>query len=134
MALTRSFRDTVAARARHDAGFRAALFEEALQAILDGDLAAARGLLRDCINATVGFDSLSVEAGIPAKSLMRMVGPRGNPTLRNLAIMVRVIQEQAGIRAQANVYGADACADAPVIMASSSRDVGIGAETQGDAR
>jgi hypothetical protein len=59
MALTRSFRETVADRARHDGAFRAALIEESIQAMLDGDLVGARDLLRDCINATVGFDALS---------------------------------------------------------------------------
>lgn len=45
--LTRSFRDTVVARARHDSAFRAALIEEAQEAIRDGKLEEARVLLRD---------------------------------------------------------------------------------------
>ena len=44
--LTRSFRDTVADRARRSPGFVAALVEEARQALADGDTETARKLLR----------------------------------------------------------------------------------------
>jgi DNA-binding phage protein len=109
MALTRSFRDTVAARARHDVEFRVALFEEALQAVFDGQMDDAKILLRDCINATVGFEVLAETSGVPVKSLMRMVGPRGNPTLKNFVGMVQAIQIQTGIKAQARVVDPNAC-------------------------
>lgn len=103
MALTRSFRETVAARAQHDPAFRAALLEEALQSVLDGDLEEAKSLLRDCINATVGFDSLSESTHLSVKSLMRMVGPNGNPTLRNFVLIVSTLQERSGVRAHVEV-------------------------------
>ena len=49
----------------------------------------------DNINATMGFDELAREVGTPPKSLMRMLGPRGNPQARNLlrviAHLLRVI-------------------------------------------
>ena len=51
--LTRSFRDTVADRTRHSPGFVAALVEEAMQALADGDTATARTLLRDVAGATL---------------------------------------------------------------------------------
>ena len=103
MALTRSFRETVAVRARHDAAFRDALLEEALQAVFDGDLDEARELIRDCINATVGFHGLSTATHLPVKSLMRMVGPRGNPSLRNFALIVHTLQEHSGTKAHVEV-------------------------------
>jgi DNA-binding phage protein len=104
MALTRRFRDTVAARAKHDAAFRAALFEEAIQALLDGETEEAKTLLRDCINATVGFDALAYSINLPVKSVMRMVGPDGNPTLKNFGLIVSAIQIEIGMKAQAQVY------------------------------
>ena len=64
MALTRDFRETVAARAARDPAFKAALLQEALQAFIEGDVAAGLVLLRDCINATVGFGALSKETHI----------------------------------------------------------------------
>ena len=36
-------------------------------------------MLRDCINATIGFEELGVLTNKPPKSLMRMFRPSGNP-------------------------------------------------------
>src|ERR1700761_2410442 len=80
MALTRDFRQTVQARATRDPAFRRALFQEAVQTLLQGDSEAGRAAMRDYINATVGFEKLSVALGRPQKSLMRMFGRGGNPT------------------------------------------------------
>jgi DNA-binding phage protein len=99
MALTRDFRETVVARAARDPAFKAALLREALQALIEGDVAAGRILLRDCINATVGFGALSKETHIPEKSLMRMVSPRGNPSANNLFAMVAALQHQTHVEA-----------------------------------
>jgi DNA-binding phage protein len=99
MALTRDFRETVAARAARDPAFKAALLQEALQAFIEGDVAAGLVLLRDCINATIGFRALSKETHIPEKSLMRMVSPRGNPSARNLSAMVAALQHQTRVEA-----------------------------------
>jgi hypothetical protein len=74
MALTRSFGETVARCARSDEAFRAALVEEAVQNILDGDMKTGRGQLRDVVNATIGFDALAAATGLPKTSLMRMLG------------------------------------------------------------
>ncbi len=103
MALTRSFRDTVAARAQHDAAFRAALLEEVFQALLEGDMPTARALLRDCINATIGFARLSEATHKPAKSLMRMVGPHGNPSADTLIAVLRAVQQSAGLHAHIEI-------------------------------
>ncbi len=58
MALTRNFKDTVKARAERDPEFRVALLEEALDAFLNADLDTGKVLLRDYVNATVGFEQL----------------------------------------------------------------------------
>jgi hypothetical protein len=55
MPLTRSFRETVQARARRDIKFRQALLDEAMQALLDGDLEYGRAALRSYIRVTSGF-------------------------------------------------------------------------------
>ena len=55
MALTRDFKDTVVARAQRDPRFREMLFTEAINAYLGGDTAAGKAILRDLVNATVGF-------------------------------------------------------------------------------
>ena len=98
MPLTRSFRATVAERAKREPEFRVALLEEATQALADGDTETARTLYRDVANAILGFPALSGETGIPEKSLMRMLGPNGNPSLANLGSIVRALNKHAGIR------------------------------------
>ena len=57
--------------------FRKALLREAAECLLNGDLGTGRGLLRNYVNATVGFGKLATRTRIPAKSLMRMLGPKG---------------------------------------------------------
>src|SRR6266478_6998472 len=98
MALTRSFRETVQARARRDVKFRQALLTEAMQALLDGDLEEGRAALRSCINATVGFEKLGTVLGRSPKSLMRMFGPSGNPKAENLLSVIGVLQDETGVR------------------------------------
>jgi DNA-binding phage protein len=100
MALTRDFKETVQARATKDRAFREALLQEAVQALLEGEAAIGRAVLRDYVNATVGFERLSVETGTPVKSLMRMFGPRGNPQAKHLVAVLEVIQRLTGVRLQ----------------------------------
>ena len=50
------------------------------------------------INATLGFTKLSDIARRSAKSLMRMLGPRGNPQARNLFEIVAYLQQAEGVR------------------------------------
>jgi DNA-binding phage protein len=59
----------------------------------------ARAILRDYIKATVGFEKLGEATGMPAKSLIRMLGPRGNPQARNLFGIIGYLQKQAGVEA-----------------------------------
>ena len=80
MALTRSFKETVQARVLADRKFREALLREGIDAMLGGDVDTGKAILRDYINATVGFTELAEATQIPSKSLMRMLGPAGNPS------------------------------------------------------
>lgn len=100
MPLTRSFRETVQARARRDVKFRQALLADAVQALFDGNLEEGRSALRSCINAMIGFEKLSDALGRSPKSLMRMFGPSGNPTAKYLLGVIGVLQEDAGVRLQ----------------------------------
>ena len=97
MALTRSFRDTVRARVASDPAFKQALLTEGLNALLEGDVATGKAVLRDYINATIGFESLGQAVGTPAKSLMRMFSPRGNPSADNLFAVIRSLQAASGV-------------------------------------
>ena len=100
MPLTRSFKETVQARVQRDAAYREALLREGVDAMLSGDLDTGKAILRDYINATVGFEALSAATGTPPKSLLRMFGPRGNPQASNLFAVLGHLQQQTGVRLQ----------------------------------
>ena len=96
MALTRDFKETVKARAERDAAFREALLTEAVEQLIAGEVGKA--VLRDYINATVGFEKLAKATGTPSKSLMRMFGPKGNPRANNLFAVIGKLQRVSGVR------------------------------------
>lgn len=97
MALTRSFKDSVKARAERDPVFGDALLTEAVDQFLAGDLDTGKAVLRDYINATIGFERLAAETGSSSKSLMRMLSPAGNPTANNLFSVLHTVQKAAGV-------------------------------------
>ena len=72
MTVTRSFRDTVQTRAAADPDYRYGLLTESMDSMLSGDLETGKALLRDYINATIGFEPLAEAVGKSPKSLMRM--------------------------------------------------------------
>lgn len=98
MALTRSFNDTVRSRAQADPEFRHALLREAVESLLEGDLILGKAVLRDYINATLGFEGLSSAIGTPSKSLHRMFSPQGNPSSANLLGVINALQQAEKIR------------------------------------
>lgn len=63
-----------------------------------GDTATVKTILRDYINATVGFAEVAEATHIPSKSLMRMLGPTGNPGADNLLEIVNFLQNREGVR------------------------------------
>jgi DNA-binding phage protein len=83
MALTRDFREIVMARVRKDPEFRSELIVEATNALLEGDVETGKGLLRDYLNATESLPAIASELNMHEKSIRRMLGPKGNPTLKN---------------------------------------------------
>lgn len=98
MPLTRDFKDTVRARAQRDAAFRRALLQEGIECLLSGDVETGKIVLRDYINATMGFEELGSRTERSPKSLMRMFGPAGNPQARNLFEVISCIQQYEGIQ------------------------------------
>jgi len=98
MPLTRDFKETVRARVERDPKFRKELLREGVEAMLAGDVGTAKAILRDYINATLGFADLATATRIPSKSLMRMLGPAGNPRADNLFEIVSILQRREGVR------------------------------------
>ena len=98
VALTRDFKETVQARVRRDPAFRRALLEEGVRCLFVGDVETGKAVFRDYINATIGFEELGRLTAKPAKSLMRMLGPRGNPQARNLFEVIGHLQRRERIQ------------------------------------
>ncbi|WP_133512272.1 DNA-binding protein [Candidatus Thiosymbion oneisti] len=97
MPLTRDFKDTIEARAERDPTFRIALLEEALDAFLNADLETGKLLLRDCVNATLGFETLGVQLHKSPESLMRMLSTEGNPRVDSLFAVVSHLKTHEGV-------------------------------------
>ena len=98
MALTRNSNETIRARVQRDPGFREAFLREGIENFLSDDVETGKIIVRDFINATVGFPKLSEITHRSAKSLMRMLGPHGHPQAKNLFEIVKYFQETEGVQ------------------------------------
>jgi DNA-binding phage protein len=106
MALTREFKETVAARVQTDPAFARALLDEAITLFLDGEPDSAKLVLRDLVNATVGFEALAEEIHKPAKSLHRMLSASGNPTMSNISAVFAAVKRALRVEVRAQVVAA----------------------------
>ncbi len=97
MAITRDFKETIKNRALKDQEFRKAILTESIECMLAGDTKTGKALLRNYINAVVGFERLGQAMDKGSKSLMRMLSDKGNPTADNYFQIVSFLQEQEGI-------------------------------------
>lgn len=94
------------ARVRREPHFAKSLLEEAAMLFFNGEPEVARLLLRDLVNATVGFEALATATGKPAKSLHRMLSKNGNPTMDNLAAVLAVVRQELGVEIKARSVSA----------------------------
>jgi DNA-binding phage protein len=106
MALTRDFKETIADRVVRDPKFAQALLDEAATLFLNGEPHTARLVLRDLVNASVGFEKLAQETKTPSKSLHRMLSDRGNPSMDNLAAIFGVVRKRLGVSIRAHAVKA----------------------------
>jgi DNA-binding phage protein len=102
MALTRNFKQTVIERVERDPEFAKALLDEAATLFLSGEPETARLILRDLVNATVGFEQLAVLTDKPSKSLHRMLSPKGNPSMDNLAAIFGAVRARLKVGIEAH--------------------------------
>jgi len=100
LALTRHFRETVAARIQKDARYRRALLIESVNTFLAGDIDIGKAILRDYINATIGFETLAEKMGKDSKSIHRMLGTAGNPRADNIFLIFKILQDEDNITLQ----------------------------------
>lgn len=101
MPLTRDFKETIVERAKRDKKFRRGMLMRGITLIIAGnkeDVQTGKAFIRDYINATIGFASLSKRTGIPKESLMRMLSPSGNPGLNNLNQVTQTLLASEGVK------------------------------------
>ncbi|MEY2984157.1 MAG: hypothetical protein RLZZ568_774 [Cyanobacteriota bacterium] len=96
--LTKESAETVQARLQDDQEFAIALFNEAIAALFNSEPELTRLILRDLVNATIGFEALATLTDRPSKSLHRMLSPSGNPTMDNLTLILKTLQAKLNIQ------------------------------------
>ena len=97
MGLTRPFIESVKERADKDPEFRAAMLAEASECFLNGEIDVAKVMLRDYVNATIGFQALATVVNKKPQSLMRMLSKTGNPRAENLSFLIASLQKHEGV-------------------------------------
>ena len=106
MALTRNFKQSVVERVERDPQFATALLDEAATLFLSGEPETARLILRDLVNATIGFERLAAVTEKPSKSLHRMLSPKGNPNMDNLAAIFGAVRHWLKVTFEVHTIGA----------------------------
>lgn len=102
MALTRDFKQTMVERVERDPDFAKALLDEAATLFLSGESETARLILRELVNTTIGFEQLAVVTDKPSKSLHRMLSPKGNPSMDNLAAIFGAVRTRLNVGLEAH--------------------------------
>lgn len=103
MVLTRHFKETIQKRVKADPKFAQTLFNEAISLFLTGEPETAKIILRDLVNATIGFEELAAEINKPNKSLHRMLSNTGNPTMSSLSAIFAAICKSLKVRVTVKV-------------------------------
>lgn len=106
MALTRNYKETILAELQNDREFRKATYAEALSALQENEVSVALSMLRDLVHATLTFKGLAKKTGLNEKSLHRMLGEHGNPTVRNIGLILKAIHEDLGFVPQVSIAAA----------------------------
>jgi DNA-binding phage protein len=98
MISTRRYSETIIARIKREPKFARLLYASAINAILEGETAEALSILRDLVHAEISFKELARQTGLGEKSLHQMLNRNGNPTARNLGVIIKSIAEDLGIK------------------------------------
>lgn len=105
MGRTRPHTATLRERTKNNPKLRAAVLAEASELFLSGDITAAKYMLRDYVNATIGFQALGKATNINPKNLMRMLSEKGNPTATKLTALLVSLQQHEGIHLEVRATG-----------------------------
>lgn len=97
MPLTRNFKETVVEMAQCDPDFRVGLLTEAVECLISNEVSVAKSLLRDYVNATLGFQKLGQMVDKSPSNLMRMLSDNGNPNIENMSLLLSAVRQHEGV-------------------------------------
>ena len=103
-ALATPFDDTVRELAADDPQFRVELLIAATEAIVAGDLDETKAALRTYIKATRGYKHIADLIDVHPKSLIRMLGPEGNPRASTLVDLLSRVAEIENVRLEVSAH------------------------------
>ncbi len=98
MPLTKDFKTTIVARARRDSGFSEGLLTESIESMFNGELEVGKEIIRDLINASIGFEELGDRVETSPQSLMGMFSGKGNPQSSNVFAVIDALRQHEGVR------------------------------------
>lgn len=78
------------------------MLDDAVTAFLNGEPHVSRLVLRDLVNASIGFEELSAETKRPSKILHRMHSETGNTSMDNLAAIFGTVRRRLGVAFEAH--------------------------------
>ena len=105
---TRDYRETILERARCDPKFRELMLVDGVQCLLGGEVNVATIMLRDYIEATIGYEKLGTLTSTPPESLACMFGKKGTASASDLLKVISCIQQHEGIQLEVKVVPAEA--------------------------
>jgi DNA-binding phage protein len=97
------YKDSLKAMTARNPHMATEMFEDAINALLAGELDEGRLLLRQYVNATIGFGELARRTGKTDKNLIRALGPNGSPTAANLFQIIQACMKAEGVTVAAHV-------------------------------
>ncbi len=100
---TVSWKDSLKDMVARNPHFADEMLEDALNSILSGEVDEGRILLRNYVNATIGFQELARRTGKHDKNLMRTLSRTGNPTAANLFEIIQACTKAEGVTITARV-------------------------------
>ena len=98
MPLTRDFKETIQARIESDPVFREELFKEGIECLLSGDVDTGKAVLRDYINATIGFPGAwRIDREISQEPDADVRSQRQPPSPKTCFQIIGFLQKQRGV-------------------------------------
>ena len=94
--MTVSFDDTLGADLQNSEEFRKEFLRGAMRCMIRGEVELGKSMLRKYVNATLGFVALGKALNRSSKTLMQMLGPKGNPHIKNFFEIVAYLQKLEG--------------------------------------